>query len=364
MSRSGRTRRISAACALLGSLGLLAACGSSGSGGSDDTGGSDASAPLTGQALVDKANAEGSVLWYTSYTDTETNALIKVFNQTYPDVKVTTQRGTAEDLTARLQVEQKAQSFKADLVQLDASYGQLLLKAGSLQPYSPADKPPAPEALGMPEGYSNVDAVLTTVIAYNPSVLDKEGLKAPASLQDLTAPAWKGKFSADDTAVNWYESLVGSLGHDQAQKLAAAIGANDPMMSESHTEALTQVQSGEPAASIAVYGYLAAKLAKATPDRVAFVNPNPLPSSPDVIELVRKAPHPAAAELFMTWLLSQKGQAAVHDISGRISLRDDVPHEGDAWNPSKWKPAWSDPSADTKTINAYQSELKQAFGTE
>lgn len=361
MSASRKGRRISAALVLLGSVALVAACGS---GGSDAAGGSSRSAPLTGQALVDKATSEGAVTWYTSYTDTETNALIKVFNRAYPGIKVTTQQGTAEDLTARLQVEQKAQSFKADLVQLDASYGKLLLKGGALQPYSPEDEPAAPEALGMPAGYGNVDAVLTTVIAYNPAVLAKDGMKPPTSLEDLAAPAWKGKFSADDTAVNWYESLVGSIGHEQAQKLASAIGANDPMMSESHTEALTQVQSGEPAATIAAYGYLAAKFAKATPDRVGFVNPDPLPASPDVIELVRNAPHPAAAELFMSWLLSQKGQTAMHEISGRISLRDDVASEGDAWNVSKWKPAWSNPSADAKTINAYQAELKQAFGSE
>jgi len=351
--------------ALVVAGGLLAACGSGGSGNaSDDAAASPSTASLSGQALVDAATKEGSLTWYTSYTDTETNALIKVFNKAYPGIKVTTQQGTASDLTSRLEVEQKAQTYHADLVQGDASYIQLLLKSGALQPYSPADEPTPPDSLGMPAGYANVDAVLTTVIGYNPSALGRSGLTAPKSLEDLTKPEWKGKFSADDTAVNWYESLVGGVGHEQAQQLAKALGANKPMMSESHTEALTQVQSGEPAASIAVYGYLAAKLAKETPSEVAFVNPNPLPSSPDLIDLVRNAPHPAAAELFMTWLLSKEGQTAVHQISGRISLRDDVPNESDAWNPAKWKPAWSSPSADPATINGYQSELKQAFGSE
>lgn len=364
MSGSGQVRRLSAGLALAAIGGLMAACGSGAAASDNPAKGASAVARLSGQALVDAAKSEGALTWYTSYTDTETNALIKVFNQAYPGIKVTTQQGTASDLTARLETEQKASTFKADLVQGDASYAQLLLKSGALQPYSPPDKPTPPDALGMPDGYANVDAVLTTVIAYNPSALAKQGLTAPTSLQDLTQPRWKGKFSADDTAVNWYESLVGSIGHDQAQHLATELGDNKPMMSESHTEALTQVQSGEPAASIAVYGYLAAKLAKATPDRVAFVNPDPLPSSPDLIELVRNAPHPAAAELFMGWLLSKDGQTAIHEISGRISLRDDVANEGDAWDPSKWTPAWSNPSAATSTINAYQGELKQAFGSQ
>jgi len=213
----------------------------------------------------------------------------------------------------------------------------------------------------MDPGYENVDAVLTTVIGYNPSALKKEGLTPPTSLEELTKPQWSGKFSADDTAVNWYESLINSSGHDQAKALVTALGNNNPMAVESHTLALTQVQSGEPAASVAIYGYLAAKTAKETPSSFAFVNPNPLPASPDLIDLVRNAKHPAAAELFMTWLLSQKGQTAIHQISGRISLRTDVPAQQDAWNPSKWTPAWSSPSLDPETINGYQDELKTAF---
>lgn len=363
MSRTRGIRRVSAVMAAVGCVGVAAACGAGGSSSDAGDGAAASSPPLTGQALVDAATKEGSLTWYTSYTDTETNALIKVFNKAYPGIKVTTQQGTASDLTARLNVEQKARTFKADLVQGDASYLQLLLKSGALQPYTVPDRPTPPQTLKMPSGYANVDAVLTTVIAYNPAALKKEGLPAPASLEDLTKPEWKGKFSADDTAVNWYESLVGSIGADRAKSLATALGANKPMMSESHTQALTQVQSGEPAASIAVYGYLAAKFAKQTPNAVAFVNPNPLPSSPDLIDMVARAPHPAAARLFMDWLLSKAGQTAIRDISGRISLRDDIAKEGNAWNPSKWKPAWSDPSADTTTINKDENELKQAFGT-
>jgi iron(III) transport system substrate-binding protein len=130
---------------------------------------------------------------------------------------------------------------------------------------------------------------------------------------------------------------------------------------ESHTLAITQVQSGEPAVSIAVYGYLAAKTAKKTPDQMAFINPNPLPSSPDLIDLVKNAPHPAAAELFMTWLLSKGGQESIHAISGRISLSGDVTAQGNAWDEQKWTPAWAQPSLAPATINSYEEEMKEAF---
>ena len=106
---------------------------------------------------------------------------------------------------------------------------------------------------------------------------------------------------------------------------------------------------------------VAAKTAKQTPDHLAFVNPNPLPSSPDLIDLVKNAPHPAAAELFMTWLLSTAGQEAMNEISGRVSLRGDVTTQGDAWDEQKWAPAWAQPSLAPATINSYEQEMKEAF---
>jgi iron(III) transport system substrate-binding protein len=340
---------------------LLAGCGSAGGSATGPGSAPSSAAPLTGQALVKAAKAEGALTWYTSYTAKETAPLIKRFNAAYPGIKVTTLQGTASDLAARLETEQKGRTYNADLFQGDASYAQLLLKQGALQPYAAKDRPAPPVSLGLPSGYENVDAVLTTVIAYNPAALKQRGLTPPTSLQDLTKPAWKGQFSADSTAVNWYESLIKSMGHDQAKALVQALGNNSPRLVESHTLAVTQVQSGETPASIAVYGYLAAKMAKKTPDRLAFVNPNPLPSSPDLIDLVKNAPHPAAAELFTTWLLSKDGQEAIHEISGRVSLRGDVGAQGDAWDVQKWTPAWAQPSLDAATINSYEQELRQAF---
>lgn len=340
---------------------LLVGCGSGGASGSGSGGTSNSAAALTGKALVAQAKAEGAMTWYTSYTEKETTALVKKFNETYPGIKVTTLQGTASDLAARLGTEQRGGTYNADLFQGDASYAQLLLNQGALQPYASPDRPTPPESLGLPSGYENVDAVLTTVIAYNPTVLKQKGLTPPTSLQDLTKPEWKGQFSADYTAVNWYESLIKSMGHNQAKALIEALGNNSPRLVESHTLALTQVESGEPAVSIAIYGYLAAKTAKKTPDQLAFINPNPLPSSPDLIDLVKNAPHPAAAELFMTWLLSKEGQEAIHEVSGRVSLRGDVAAQGDAWDEQKWTPAWAQPSLDPATINSYEEEMKQAF---
>lgn len=355
MQRSG-TRAWAVASALMLTATTLAGCGSS-------SAGSPKAAPIaTGSALVAAAKKEGSLTFYGSFSNKELAALTKAFSAAYPGIKVSSLQNSVDKLTARLVTEQKGGKHNADLFQGDASYANELIAAGALQPYSPADVPSAPPGLNVPNGYKNVDSVLTTVMAYNPTVVKQKGLTPPTTFQDLAKPQWKGQFSADSRGVNWYEALIQSQGHDKAKTLMTELGANAPRLSESHTLALTQVQAGEPMATIAAYGYSSAKAAKKTPDSVAIVNPNPLPSAADLVEMVKGAPHPNAAALYMTWLLSKAGQQTLVSISNRISLRTDVTDDPTAWNPARWRPAWSTPTAGSAQFNQYSAELKAAFG--
>jgi iron(III) transport system substrate-binding protein len=337
----------------------LAGCGSSSGSAAPST-----SKIPTGKALVAAAKKEGSLTFYASFSDKELTALTKAFTAVYPGIKVNVMQNSADKLSARLETEQKARAYNADLFQGDASYANELITAGAFQPYSPADVPAPPQGLDVPKGYRNVDSVLTTVIAYNPTVLKQKGLAAPTSFEDLTKPQWKGQFSADARGVNWYESLIQSMGHAKAKKLITQLGANAPRLSESHTLSLTQVQSGEPVATIAAYGYAASGFAKQTPGSVAIANANPLPSAADLVEMVKGAPHPDAAALYMTWLLSKAGQQKLVSISDRISLRTDVKDDPTGWNPAEWKPVWSTPSVSATQFNAYSDELKAAFGAQ
>ncbi|HEX5121238.1 MAG TPA: extracellular solute-binding protein [Pseudonocardiaceae bacterium] len=336
---------------------VVAGCGTSSSGATSAT-----STIPTGSALVTAAEKEGSLTFYASFSNKELAALAKAFNATYPGIKVDILQSSVDKLTSRLMVEQKAQKFNADLFQGDASYANQLIAAGALQPYSPADEPSAPPGLDVPQGYRNVDSALTTVIAYNPTVIKQRGMAVPTSFADFAQPQWKGQFSADASGVNWYQSLMRSMGQARAKTLITRIGANSPRLSESHTLSLTQVEGGEPVATIAAYGYSAVTAAESNPTSVAVVNPNPLPSAADLVELVKGAPHPDAAALYMTWLLSKAGQQTLISISGRISLRTDVRNDPHAWNPAEWQPVWSTPSVSATRFNADAATLKTAFG--
>lgn len=340
---------------------LLAACGG-GSAASSTSFSSVASMPAS--QLASTAAQEGQVNWYTTFAADDVTNMIAAFNKVYPKVKVNALRLSADQLPPRVITEQRGGEFNADVVSGDAPQVDQLINANALQPYCPADQQPLPSGQSMPKGYCGNVYVVTTAIVYNPGELARLGLQPPTSLQTLAQPQWKGHFSMDPSAVNLYEGLINVLGHDKALALLQQLGKNQPKLVESHTLALTQVEAGEPAASASAYGYKAASEQKKNPGKVAFVNPNPLPTSFTPIDVARNAPHPAAAALLVNWMVSQQGQQAIIDTTDHTSLRTDVKNDPTVWDPTKWAPAWGMASISANTYNQYANEMKTALGAD
>lgn len=338
----------------------LTACGS-GSTTSAPPGGGPSYNAMNVADLAKAAKSEGTLTWYVAIGADDVDPIIKAFNQTYPDIQVKALRLSADQIPPRVMTEQRGQKFNADVITGDALQVVQLVHANALQPYTPPDEAPLPSGVSLPQGYRGVSYANTTAIAYNPSRIKKLGLPAPTSWEDLAKPAWRGQFTIDPSAVNWYDSLIHTMGHDKALDLLKRLGDNDPVPVESHSEAMADIASGEPAAGATIYGYMAAPLAKTQPDQVALVNPNPLPVSLNLTDIARNAPHPAAARLFDDWLVSQAGQQKIIDLSDDTSTRTDVKNDASVWNPQEWKPAWSNPTLSPADYNAELAEMKSAL---
>ena len=332
----------------------LAACGSSSNGGTS-TSGADYN-KMSPSDLASAAKSEGKVTWYTTFSSDDVDPMIKAFNKVYPDIKVDALRLSADQIPPKIITEQKGHQYTADVVSGDSPQVAQLIQAKTLQPYTPPDQTALPKGLSLPTGYEGVVYVNTTPIAWNPTIVKQKGLPVPTGIETFTEPAWKGQFSIDPSAINWYDSLIKSMGHDKALALVKKLGDNDPVFVESHTEALTDVQSGEPAGAATIYGYKAASMKADTPKQVEFLNYTPLPSSLNLTDVVANAPHPAAARLFDDWLVSQQGQQAIVDETNHASIRSDVKNDPTVWDESKWPVAWGDPMLDS---SAYNSELAE-----
>ena len=267
-----RRRRLSSVLLPVSLAGLLlgaAACGSSGGGsgsGAAAANSKDTSLDsMTPEQLAAQAQQEGSVTWYTTFADDDVQPMVDAFNEKYPNVKVNPLRLSADKIPQRIITEQKGGKHNADVVSGDSPQVAQLLQAGALQPYTPKDQAQLPSGLDLPQGYEGVIYIVTTAVGYNPKLVKQKGLPLPKSWEDLTNPAWKGQFSIDPGAVNWYDSLIQSMGHDKALDLLKRLGDNQPVFVESHTQALTQVQAGEPLAAATIYGYKASSLREEDP---------------------------------------------------------------------------------------------------
>jgi iron(III) transport system substrate-binding protein len=288
--------------------------------------------------------------------------MIDAFSKKFPGITVNALRLSADQIPTRIITEQRGGKYNADVVSGDAPQIAQLVQAGALQPFNSPDGAPLPSGLTLPSGYTGAVYVVTTVPAWNPAAVQKAGLQPPTSWQDLTQPQWKGKFSIDPGAVNWYDALIKEMGHAKALALIQALGKNNPKLATSHTQALTAVEAGEPLATATAYGYKAASEKKKNPGEIDFANPNPLPSSLTLIDVVKNAPHSAAAMLFVDWMVSQAGQQEVIDQTNHTSIRNDVKNSAKVWDPSKWQPAWGTPILPSAEYNQEVQEMNQAFG--
>ena len=356
--RARTVRRILVPLSALGLAVSVAACGSSST--SNSTSSAIPSSTSTAD-LAASANSEGQLNWYTTFASSDVQPIIAAFNKAYPKIKVNALRLSASQIPPKIITEQRGHQFTADIVSGDSPQIAQLIQAGALQPYTSPNETPLPQGLSLQTGFQTVVYAVTTVVAWNPTVVKQQGLPVPTGIQTFTNPAWKGKFSIDPSAVNWYDSLIKIMGHQKALALVQKLGDNDPVLVESHTEALTDVQAGEPVGAVTAYGYKASSMEKKTPAEVSFLNPNPLPSSLNLIDIVAHAPHPAAARVFVNWMVSQAGQTAVIDQTNHTSIRSDVTNDPKVWDPAKWTPTWGNPMLPSSTYNSELSELGQAL---
>ncbi len=354
-ARAARRPALVAAVLLLS--GALTACGSAAIGTTTEV--APAQQPTE---LLPQARQEGKVVWYTTFADSDVDDMIAAFQKVYPGIKVDALRLSADKLPSRLVTEQRGRKYNADVISADCEPVYQLIKVGTLTPYQVPQAPALPAQLrNLPDGYRNAVYILTSAIAYNPDGVRAQHLRPPTSIEDLTEPQWKGRFSIDPSAINWYESLISAMGHDRALALVRRLGDNSPRLVESHTQSLTEVQSGEPLAAVNAYAYKAASLARKTPGRMAFSNTDPQPAAAALAEIANKAPHPAAAKLFLDWLMSSQGQASVVGITNHTSLDAHAHNDATVWNPARWKPAWSMPVITADAYDRYLEEYQKAL---
>lgn len=276
-------------------------------------------------ANVEKAEAEGAFVLYSTDPDAGQAKLMASFNKAFPKIKTNFVRLQAGALYAKLLSERQAKSYLVDVVQL-SDMGMILdfqKRKGFHQYISPEMAAFKADRKSTPEGYWTWGSVIMGGIAYNPN--NVSAADAPKTWEDLLDPKWKDAINVKVSNSGlqhgvWY-MLKPILGEDYFKKFAE----QKPRAFDSYVQQYDRLTNGQDKIIMGAQysGYIEFK-AKGAP--LAFVFPETgVPAVSETYGIVADGPHPNAAELFMDWFLSPVGQKALADALLLHSPREDVP---------------------------------------
>lgn len=287
--------------------------------------------PRSYDRLIEAAQRERQLTIYSSTDAIGFADLLTAFRRRYPFLAVRYQDLPAREVYTRFLAEAGARRVNADLLMNSAM--QLLIKLvndGYAQPYASPEKPHLPEwAVWKNEAYA-VSAE-PVVFAYNRRLMPPGDVpRSHTALQALLErkrAAYAGKIALynPETSSTGLLYISEDVRADRGTwGLVRAIGKTGPGLYNSTEEMIRKIRSGEHLLAYNMIGSYA--LAEARRNRefgVIIPNDYALVSS-RIAMIPRDAPHPAAAKLFLDFVLSREGQGLLAR-QHMAPLRRDVP---------------------------------------
>jgi iron(III) transport system substrate-binding protein len=152
------------------------------------------------------------------------------------------------------------------------------------------------------KGFWTAFYVNPNVMAYNIHLM--QPVAAPKSYRDLLDGRWKEKLVLEQTAVEWFATLVQYWGEENGISYMRRLAGQNLKTLNGNTLITQLVAAGEHAAAVSLNG----PRVELTKRRGAPIDWNALdPTVVDIVTLgiAAKAPHPNAAKLYIDFVLSR-----------------------------------------------------------
>ncbi|WP_179228409.1 ABC transporter substrate-binding protein [Leptolyngbya ohadii] len=291
------------------------------------------SAPISADdetALYEAAKKEGKLVLYTVFfTQDIVNEIGAAFTQKYPGITFEGTRNTASTLFQKVQQEMQAGLKVTDFFgTTDISQMMQLKEQGNLLQYAPAGKD---NVLAQyrdldPDNFYQAGALIPIVIAYNTQKL--QAANAPKSWQELIQDKYKDQIATGSGAASgqvgtWALAMDQKYGWDN---YITKLNQLNPKLGRSINDVMPVLTSGERSLGIATLGQTLSRKAKGDPIDAIY------PSDGAVIVvgpngILKNAPHPNAAKLFMNFVNSKEYSELVAKYYEQ-PLRSDVTING------------------------------------
>ncbi|MVT71980.1 extracellular solute-binding protein [Bradyrhizobium cajani] len=271
-------------------------------------------------ALVAAAKAEGKLTFYTSFLGAPFHLVaIKSFEKKY-GIPVEMLDVRASELRERLRTEQAAGRFIGDVIQNGAATMIRSQRDGELQPHGGI----ANTSRLSPRQAATDVVVPSYILAYGILVNTTQVKPAdePKSWKDLLDPRWKGKIQSDDMRALgggqvMFSVLQDAFGRDYHEKLAA----QQPIFSRDVGNDERRVARGEFPMRIPQL-FSNTTVLKGLPVKL-IIPQEGVPYIRFDMALLRNAPHPNAARLFINHYLSDEVQL-IYANAGLIPVVDQL----------------------------------------
>ena len=283
------------------------------------------------QKVVSDARKEGNLTLYANaFTGDIGTEIVRLFKEKYGiTVEIITGRGNEQ--IERMKTEQRIGNIVADVMEssslnvLNAKDAGVVVSPGELPVLREKNVWIVPPALD-PEGNAfNYMASPIPVWASTKMRPEDE----PRAWKDLLAPKWKGQMIMSDPVISSgpYLAFIPLLNNKLIDE--------DFLRALGNQEVFLDVASTRDIAKKVGAGQYLLGLGFSSNSAGAFIREG-LPLKPlDMAEgvtvsglgvaMVRKAPHPNAARLFLNWALSAEGQAKLSQLTSAPGVRSDVP---------------------------------------
>jgi iron(III) transport system substrate-binding protein len=272
------------------------------------------------QSVVDGAKKEGRVVFYASMEAQSAQRLVAQFEKRYPFLKVDATRIGSERMATRLVAEAQGHKVQADVVNQSGFDFYGVLQKGIFEVYLSPERAALPPEYKDEHGLWTINSATLNVIGYNTKLVAPANV--PKSFWDLTDPKWKGQLLMDENESKWMAGMMTYYGEAKIMELLRKLAAQEIQFRVGHTLIQTLAAAGERPVVVVAFANGVDRLKKDGAP-IDWTAADPIIALTFGLGLVKDAPHPNAARLFIDFLLSREGQEILAS-AGYYAPRTDV----------------------------------------
>ncbi len=289
--------------------------------------------------LIAAAKKEGEVVWYTTQIVSQlVRPVTAAFEKKYPGIRVRSTRANATETAVKILNEAKAKRLQADI--FDGTTTVVPLKAENLVlQWMPEAAKDYPAQVKDKQGYWIANNLFVITPGFNTSLVPKD--KQPRTFADLLNPSLRGKmawngFPTSSGGGGFIGIVLTEMGEEKGMAYLREIAKqNVANLRGSAREVLDQVIAGEYSVALQIFNHHAVISAKKGAP-VDWIPMEPATVTLSTISVLRQAPHPNAAKLFMDFIISREGQE-VFRRADYITSHPDVPSSVPGLKPAEGK---------------------------